>query len=90
MIKIYAVNHVGISAAASLDNVLFPGDPPRPAAGGQKSETPTIAVAGGVTGSILFLLAVIVFLFLRKRIRIKRREQSVKVKRFFNHKKPAL
>ena len=84
MIKIYAVNHVGIGAAASLDNVLIPGFLPKPATGGKKSETPTIAVAGGVTGSILFLLAVIVVLFLLKRIRIKRREQSVKVKRFFN------
>ena len=84
MIKIYAVNHVGIGAAASLDNVLIPDVLLRPATGGKKSETPTIAIVGGVTGSILFLLAVIVVLFLLKRIRSTRREQSVKVRRFFN------
>ena len=84
-IKIQAVNHVGISEAVNLSNVLIHVIPTITTVihtiQGEKSETSTVAVAGGVTGSILFLsLVLFAFLYLRRRIRNNSRQESIKVK----------
>ena len=78
------MNEVAISEAEYLNDVLYPGIPKITDASesgrGEKSETSKVAVAGGVTGSVLFLLLVLVaFLFLRKRIQNKKREEAVQV-----------
>ena len=83
-IKIQAVNEVAISEAEYLNDVLYPGiskiTDASESGRGEKSETSKVAVAGGVTGSVLFLVLVLVaFLFLRKRIQNKKREEAVQV-----------
>ena len=89
-IKIAGVNHVGIGEAVNLSNVLIPAIRPTTTKvihtiQGEKSEKTTVIVAGGVTGSLLFLILVLVaFLYLRRRIWNKRREESIKEFQLFH------
>ena len=89
-VKLRAVNDAGIGEAAYSNIVAILTDPSTTVMPESTTQllppdlaTPTVGVVvvAGVTGSLLFLVLVVIgFFFVRKRIRNKQREQSVKVK----------
>jgi hypothetical protein len=86
-IKVFAVNNVGIgnsSFLVSAQTELLPEPTPSPNPRTNNDSLNAGVVTGGVIGAILFLiLALIVLYRVRRKIRIKEHEKSVRVKLSF-------